>query len=310
MKNKRVIITGGLGFIGSNIAERLTVDNDVLIIDNESTGYMGNIKHIDSNNIKVILGSITELDLTKLFQGYDYVLHQAAIPSVSRSINDPIGSNDANITGTIRVLKAARDAKIKKLVFASSSSVYGDSASLPKIEEMPLDPLSPYAVTKATGELYCKVFQEIYGLPTVSLRYFNVFGPRQDPDSQYAAVIPKFIRSILKNEPPIVYGDGEQSRDFTFIKNIVNANILACEPDISGIYNIACGRSITINRLIEMINEILCTNVAPKYIDPRKGDIRHSLADISKVRSLGYEPSGTFFEELQETISWFKACQN
>jgi UDP-glucose 4-epimerase len=305
MKNKKIIITGGLGFIGSNIAERLVKENEILIIDDESTGYLNNIKNFEMN-INLVRGSISKLDLVNIFEGYDYVLHQAAIPSVPRSVNDPISTNEAGITGTLKVLKAAHDAGIKKVVFASSSSVYGDTPVLPKKEDMPLNPLSPYAVTKATGELYCKVFQEIYGLPTVALRYFNVFGPRQDPNSQYAAVIPKFIMAILKNESPIVYGDGVQSRDFTFVQNVVNANILACESDKIGVFNIACGKRITINQLIDNINEILGKDIKPTYINSRPGDIKHSLADISKARSIGYNPGGDFKEELSETVGWFK----
>lgn len=309
-----MVVTGGLGFIGSNIVERLVKDNQVLIIDNQSTGKLENIKEIKSKNLKVILESVTEVDLKNIFKNYDYVLHQAAIPSVPRSIKDPVSSNDSNITGTLKVLTAAKDAGIKKVVFASSSSVYGDTPTLPKKEEMPINPLSPYAVTKATGEMYCKVFHDIYGLQTVALRYFNVFGPRQDPKSQYAAVIPKFFTSIHNDERPVVYGDGEQSRDFTFVKNVVNANILACESDKTGIFNIACGRRITINQLIQMMNEILGKNVSPQYVEPRAGDIKHSLADISKAGSFGYKPAGDFKEELRETIRWFERwfekCQN
>ena len=306
MINKKVIITGGLGFIGSNIAERLIKNNEVTIIDDESTGKMENIKHLESDNLKVIKGSITDLDLTDILEGHDYVLHQAALPSVPRSIKDPNGSNEANITGTLNVLVAAKDAGVKKVVCASSSSVYGDTPTLPKSEDMPVNPLSPYAITKMTGEFYCKVFQELYGLQTVSLRYFNVFGPRQDPTSQYSAVIPKFVDAILNDKSPIVYGDGEQSRDFSYIKHVVDANILACESDKTGVYNIACGRRITINQLIDMINEVLGKNVEPTYSEPRPGDIKHSLADISKASLFGYEPKSDFKKELEETIRWFR----
>jgi UDP-glucose 4-epimerase len=309
MKGKKVVVTGGLGFIGSNIVERLVPENEVLVIDNKSTGKLENVNHIHSNNLKILIGSITELDLKNAFKGYDYVLHQAALPSVPRSVKDPIGSNEANITGTLKVLTAAKNTGIKKVVFASSSSVYGDTPTLPKKEDMLINPLSPYAVTKATGELYCKVFKEIYRLPTVSLRYFNVFGPRQDPNSQYAAVIPKFITAMLNDKSPIVYGDGTQSRDFTFVQNVVDANILACESDITGTFNIACGRRITINQLIGMINDLLGKDIKPKYVDPRPGDIKHSLADISIAKSFGYDPKGDFKEELRETVGWFEKCQ-
>lgn len=306
MNNNKIIITGGLGFIGSNLAERLIKNNEVTIIDDESTGKMENIKHLESDNLKVINGSITDLDLTDNLKGHDYVFHQAALPSVPRSIKDPKGSNEANITGTLNVLVAAKDAGVKKVVCASSSSVYGDTPTLPKSEDMPVNPLSPYAITKMTGEFYCKVFQDIYGLQTISLRYFNVFGPRQDPTSQYSAVIPKFIDAILNNKSPVVYGDGEQSRDFSYIKHVVDANILACESDKTGVYNIACGRRITINQLIDMVNEILGKDVEPTYSEVRAGDIKHSLADISKASIFGYEPKSDFKQELEETIRWFR----
>ncbi|MCZ7403023.1 MAG: NAD-dependent epimerase/dehydratase family protein [Candidatus Methanoperedens sp.] len=221
MKNKKVIITGGLGFIGSNLVERLIVENEVTVIDNLSTGKLDNIKNLKQNNLNLIKKDINDLDLVKIFKEHDYVFHQAALPSVPRSIEDPIASNQANIDGTLKVLTAAKDSGIKKVICASSSSVYGDTPTLPKSESMPVNPLSPYAVTKAAGELYCKVFQDIYGLKTVSLRYFNVFGPKQDPNSQYAAAIPKFINAIINNEPPVIFGDGEQSRDFSYVKHVV-----------------------------------------------------------------------------------------
>ncbi len=206
----------------------------------------------------------------------------------------------------MKVLEAARDTDIKKVIFASSSSVYGDTPTMPKVETMHVNPKSPYAVTKATGELYCKVFNEIYGLSSVCLRYFNVFGPRQDPNSQYSAAIPKFINSIMRGESPTIYGDGTQSRDFTFVKNVVNANILAAESNKTGIYNIACGRSIILNDLISMMNELLDTDIKPKYVDSRIGDIKHSLADINAAKSFGYNPTGKFKDELKETIDYFK----
>jgi UDP-glucose 4-epimerase len=253
----------------------------------------------------VELGDITEINLYKVFEGVDYVLHQAALPSVPRSIKNPLRSNEANVTGTLSVLVAARDCDVKKVIFASSSSVYGDTPTLPKVETMPINPKSPYAVTKATGELYCKVFQEIYGLDTVALRYFNVFGPRQNPKSQYAAVIPKFITTIMNNEPPIVYGDGKQSRDFTYVKKVVDANIKACESNVTGIFNIACGRRIVLNDLVIMINEILGKEIKPKYIDPRPGDIKHSLADVNKAKIFYYNSIDKFKEDLLDTIEFF-----
>lgn len=306
MKNKKVIVTGGLGFIGSNLVERLIANNEVTIIDDESTGKIENIKHITSDNLTLITGNITNLNLTEIFKEHDYVFHQAALPSVPRSIKDPKSSNEANITGTLNVLLAAKDSGVKKVVCASSSSVYGDTPTLPKSEDMPVNPLSPYAITKVTGEFYCKVFQDLYGLQTVSMRYFNVFGPRQDPTSQYSAVIPKFIDAILNDKSPVIYGDGEQSRDFSYIKHVVDANIFACESNKTGVYNIACGRRITINQLIDIINEILGKDVKSVYSEARPGDIKHSLADISKASTFGYEPKSDFKQELEETIRWFR----
>lgn len=305
MEGRKVIVTGGLGFIGSNLVERLVKDNDVTIIDNESTGKMDNIKHLECDNLTTIKGSITDLDLSEIFKDKDYVFHLAALPSVPRSVKDPVSSNEANVTGTLKVLVAAKDAGIKKVIFSSSSSVYGDTPTLPKVEDMPVNPLSPYAITKMTGEYYCKVFQELYGLQTVSLRYFNVFGPRQNPNSQYAAVIPKFITSIMNDESPVIYGDGEQSRDFSFVKHVVDANILSCESDKTGTFNVACNRSITINELVDMINEILGKEIRSEHVDPRAGDIKHSLADISKARTFGYDPKGNFKDELAEVVRWF-----
>lgn len=306
MKNKSVIVTGGMGFIGSHLTERLLEDNEVTVIDNGITGRIENIEHLlNHKNLTLIKGSIVDLNLAEIFKGKDYVFHLAAIPSVPRSVKDPFSSNEANITGTLNVLIAAKDTRIKKVIFSSSSSVYGDTPTLPKREDMPINPQSPYAITKATGEMYCRVFEELYGLPTVCLRYFNVFGPRQDPNSQYAAVIPKFITSILKNENPVIYGDGEQSRDFTFVKHVVDANILSCESDKKGIFNIACGRRITINQLVDYINEIMGKNIKSAYVDPRYGDIRHSLADIEKAKSFGYNPEIEFKKELIEVIRFF-----
>ncbi len=306
MKGRHVIVTGGLGFIGSHLVDKLVEDNDVAIIDNRSTGKLKNVSHLISDNLKVIEGDIMTLNLATIFEDYEYVFHQAALPSVPRSVKDPLASHEANTTGTLRVLIAAKDADIRKVVFASSSSVYGDTAELPKREDMPMNPLSPYAVTKMASEFYCKVFHEIYGLPTISLRYFNVFGPRQDPLSQYAAVIPRFITAMLNYSSPTIYGDGQQSRDFTFVKHVVDANVLACESEKTGAFNIACGRSISINALVALIGEITGKTTEAKHAAPRPGDVKHSLADISKARSFGYEPKGTFKDELEATIRWFE----
>jgi UDP-glucose 4-epimerase len=305
MKGKKVIVTGGLGFIGSHLVEALVEENDVTVIDNLSTGKLENIEHLDVCP-EVVEGDVAALNLAEIFDGGDYVFHEAALPSVQRSIDEPLMSNHSNATGTLKVLIAAKESGIQKVVYASSSSVYGDTVELPKREDMCLAPKSPYAVTKATGELYCTAFQQVYGLRTVSLRYFNVFGPRQDHRSGYAAVIPKFIAALLNNSPPTVYGDGEQSRDFTFVKHVVEANVRACESTATGVFNIACGRSFTLNELIALLAKITGSDVVPRYAAPRPGDIRHSLAAIAKARVFGYAPRSNFEDELQETVRWFE----
>ncbi len=286
--------------------ERLCADNEVVVIDNESTGKMNNLKTLNTDDIEIFIDDINAIDLKKVFTGVDYIFHEAALPSVPRSIKDPLRSNESNITGTLKVLLAARDCEVNKLVFASSSSVYGDTPTLPKVETMSINPKSPYAVTKATGELYCQNFTEVYDLPTVCLRYFNVFGPRQDPYSQYSAVIPKFINAIKKGKSPIIYGDGEQSRDFTYVEDVVNANLLAAESKETGVYNIACGRRWTLNELVEQLNQILDNKVEPLYTDLRPGDIKHSLADITKAKTFGYNPKGEFKDELRKTVNFFQ----
>lgn len=306
MKDKEVVVTGGLGFIGSHLTERLVEDNQVTVIDDGSTGKLDNIKHLNLENIELVMGSITDINLGEIFEGKDYVFHQAAMASVPQSIEDPLGSNQVNITGTLRVLMAAKDNGVKKVVTASSSAVYGDSTHMPHSEDAPLKPMSPYAVTKAAGELYCNVLSSIYGLPTVSLRYFNVFGPRQDPQSQYAAVIPHFIDAILNGEKPVIYGDGEQSRDFIYVKRVVDANILACESKETGVFNIALGKGTTINQLVEIISQVFGKDVKPIYAEERTGDIKHSMADVSRAVSFGFNPKGDFKEGLRETVEWFK----
>jgi UDP-glucose 4-epimerase len=310
MKHRKVVVTGGFGFIGSHLAERLIRDNEVTVVDDSSTGRLDNVRHLLPEGLALAEGDIATLDLAKIFEGKDYVFHLAALPSVPRSIRDPVRTHQANLTGTLKVLVAARDAGVKKVVFASSSSVYGDTPTLPKSEDMSLNPKSPYAVTKAAGEMYCQVFEKIYGLKTVSLRFFNVFGPRQDPGSPYAAVIPLFIRAVMDGKPPVVFGDGGQSRDFTYVGNVVEACLKACESDTTGVFNVACGRSITINRLVAMINELLGKDIKPVYVPPRPGDIRHSLADITRAGGFSYSPSGDFREELRETIRSFGTCLN
>lgn len=305
---KNCLVTGGAGFIGSHLTNALIKKCDrVTVIDNLSTGHLENLSDV-MDEITFIKGDIRDIDLLKkLFRGVEVVFHQAALPSVPRSVKDPIASNANNIDGTLNVLVAARDAGVRRVVCAASSSAYGDTEVLPKTEDMPGNPLSPYAVTKYVGELYAKVFSRVYGLETVSLRYFNVFGPRQDPNSQYAAVIPKFITAMSKGERPHIYGDGEQSRDFTYIDNVVEANLLAANaPGVSGeMFNIACGERYTVNELVAMLNEILGTNIEPVYEPPRTGDVRHSMASIEKAeKMLGYRPLVTFEEGLRRTVEW------
>lgn len=305
MNNKKVAVTGGLGFIGSHLVEELCPDNEVVIVDNESTGSIKNINHLEFDNISLDLGDITEIDLEKSFEGCDYVFHHAAMASVPASVADPLKCDLINVTGTLKVLMGARDSGVKKVVFASSAAVYGDSTQFPLSENTPLKFISPYALSKATGETYCQLFSDIYQLPTVSLRYFNVFGPRQDPNSQYASVIPHFVSSMLKNEPPVIFGDGLQSRDFIYVKQIVEANLKACQSTETGSFNVATGKSTTINQLVEIINQSMGKDIAPVYEDPRPGDVKHSLAEVSKAKSLGFEPSNNFLDELTETVNWF-----
>ncbi|MFC1940995.1 SDR family oxidoreductase [Chloroflexota bacterium] len=305
---QKVSVTGGAGFIGSHLAELLLSRGyHVVIIDDLSTGKMSNIEPLlKSANIEFIQGSITDLPLLQeLFQGVYYVFHQAAIPSVPRSVDSPQYSHEVNITGTLNVLLAARDNQVKKVIYASSSSVYGDTPTLPKREDMLPSPLSPYAVAKLAGEYYCQVFHQVYGLPTVCLRYFNVYGPRQDPNSQYSAAVPRFIKSSRQGSPPLIFGDGEQTRDFTFVKDVVEANVLAAESDACGLFNISRGESITINRLAELIIELVGNKVEPIHQEPRPSDVRHSLADISKAKAFGYEPKYDLKTGLAETIKWF-----
>lgn len=306
-----ILITGGAGFIGSNIAETLVRQGEVVrVLDNCSTGRLSNL---DSciKNIEFIHGDIRDLaQVREAMEGIDYVLHQAAVPSVGRSVDDPITTNESNVTGTLNVLVAARDAGVRRVVYAGSSSSYGNSEILPKREDMPARPISPYAISKYTGEQYCRVFYELYGLETVVLRYFNVFGPRQNPDSQYAAAVPTFINAITDNRQTTIFGDGEQSRDFTFVENVVQANILACHAEGAAgeVFNIACGKRTTINRLVEIIKGILGYDGECVYDQERRGDVRHSLADISKARRiLGYEPLVDLETGLERTIGWFKA---
>ena len=306
----KYIVTGGAGFIGSHIVEELAQrQHEVVIFDNLFSGKMENIvPFLGMNNVSLVRGSITDLPLLQqTFEGADGIFHEAAITSVPRSVKDPLFSNEAHVTGTLNVLVAAQKCGIKKIVYASSSSVYGDTPTLPKREDMVLNPKSPYAITKMTGEYYLNVFCELYGMNTVSLRYFNVFGPRQDPNSEYSAVIPKFITKILRHESPVIYGNGSQTRDFTYVKDVVQANIRAMESDAQGVFNIAYGNRITLIDLARMIMDILGEVLPLKYEAVRLGDIHNSLADISAAqKTFGYAPEYTVTTGLEETIAWYK----
>jgi nucleoside-diphosphate-sugar epimerase len=305
------LITGGAGFIGSNIAEHLAArDFRVRIFDNFSSGKRENIAGF-ADKIEVVEGDLRVLESVKrALDGVRYVLHIGAIPSVPRSVEDPHTTNEANITGTLNVLIAARDARCRRIVFSSSSAVYGDTPTLPKSEAMTPSPLSPYAIHKITGEYYCRIFWQLYGLETVSLRYFNVFGPRQDPRSQYAAVIPRFITAILKDEPPTVFGDGHQSRDFSHVENVIEANLAACHASKEALgetFNIACGGRVSLLELIETINHIVGKKVAPRFEPPRAGDILHSQADISKAaKLLGWTPRVDFRAGIEKAVAWYR----
>ena len=307
---KLYLVTGGAGFIGSHLVEELVKQGQrVRVIDNLSTGKRENIEPF-LEKIEFIEGDIRDLGLVrKAMDGVDYVLHQAAVPSVPRSVKDPLTTNAANVDGTLNILIAARDADVNRVVYASSSSVYGDTPTLPKQEGMKPQPRSPYAVSKLAGELYCQAFYHVYGLEAVALRYFNVFGPRQDPESQYAAVVPKFITALLRGDPPMIFGDGKQSRDFTYVDNVVAANLLAAKASgVAGeVFNIACGERITINELARMLTEIIGVNIEPEYTPPRPGDVLHSLADISKAQKLlGYKIKVDFERGLQKTVEWYR----
>jgi nucleoside-diphosphate-sugar epimerase len=312
----KVLVTGGSGFIGSHLVDALLRRGaEVRILDNLTTGHRVNLAGVPTGReghgrFTFIEGDITDrATVQKAVKGVDYVLHQAALPSVQRSVEDPMTSNLVNVEGTLNVLIAAREAGVKRVVYASSSSVYGDSPQLPKVEHMAPNPLSPYAVSKLAAEAYCRAFTRVYGLETVSLRYFNVFGPRQDPASLYAAVLPRFIEALLDRKRPVIYGNGTQSRDFTFIENVVQANLLALEAEGVGgeAFNIACGESVDLKVVLQLLAEFSGQLVEPEYQAPRAGDVKHSLADISKAeRMLGYRPAIPFREGLQQTYEFFR----
>jgi nucleoside-diphosphate-sugar epimerase len=308
----RYLVTGGAGFIGSNIVDELVRrGHSVVVLDNLSTGKESNLAGVRSK-IELNTGSVTDLAAVQAAcRGAEYVIHLAARTSVPRSVEDPLGTNHTNIDGTLNVLVAARDAKVRRFVFAASSSAYGETPTLPKVETMQPDPISPYGVTKYVGELYAQVFGRVYGLETASLRYFNVFGPRQDPTSQYSGVLSRFMLAVIEGKPPVIYGDGEQSRDFTFVENIVDESLRACEAGgASGkVFNGGTGVRVTLNEVLRQLEKITGKKIPAKYEPARSGDILHSQADISLARKiLGYEPRVLFEEGLKRTWDWYQAA--
>ena len=303
------VVTGGAGFIGSHLSEELERRGErIRVVDSLITGKRSNIAHLRS--VEFVEGDLADIDVARrAVAGADYVLHQAAIPSVPRSVKDPVTSNRANIDATLNVLVAANEARVKRVVFAASSSAYGDAATSPKREDMPTAPLSPYALQKLVGEQYMQLFTKLYGLQTVSIRYFNVFGPRQDPSSPYSGVISLFATALLDGVPPTVCGDGEQTRDFTYVANVVDGVLRACTADASGeVINVATGGTISINELCRRMAQLAGVDIRPEYVEARLGDVRNSQADISKARRLlGYEPIVSFEDGLAKTMEWYKA---
>ena len=307
MKNKNILVTGGLGFIGSHIVDELIENNSVIIIDNKSTGKIENLKTPDHPNLTILEKDINDIDLENVLSDIDYVFHLAAMASVPLSIDNPIECNKVNVDATIKLLNACKINNVKKIVFSSSAAVYGDNKNLPIKETEPLLPNSPYAASKACCELYLKAFYNSYSMNYTILRYFNVFGPKQDKNSQYAAVIPNFISSLLEEKQPIIYGEGEQTRDFVFIKDVVDANIAACESNFNGVVNVASGKEITINELYKVICEILEMDVDIKYLPARKGDIKHSVADVTNLKKINCEIDfNEFNNQLKQTVQWFE----
>jgi len=303
------VVTGGAGFIGSHLAEALVRRGErVRVVDNLVGGKRANLSHIPA--VEFMEGDLADLAVAhEAVRGADFVLHQAAIPSVPRSVDDPITSNRANVTATLNVLLAARDARVKRLVYAGSSSAYGNAPTLPKREDMPSNPLSPYALQKVVGEQYCQLFTRLYGLETVTTRYFNVFGPRQDPGSPYSGVISLFSTALLTGRRPTIYGDGEQTRDFTYIANVVDGVLRACEtPNVAGeVINVATGGRVSLNALLRVMNSIVGTTLEPIYAASRTGDVKDSQADITKARTLlGYAPTVDLEEGLRRTLAWFR----
>ncbi|HXQ26893.1 MAG TPA: SDR family oxidoreductase [Candidatus Acidoferrales bacterium] len=308
----RYLVTGGAGFIGSNMVDELVRrGHDVVVLDDLSTGKEENLAGV-RKKVDLRVGSITDLaTVQSACKGMDYVIHLAARTSVPKSVVDPLETNRVNIDGSLNVLVAARDAKVKRVVYAASSSAYGETPTLPKVETMPSEPISPYGVTKYVGELYAQVFGRVYGLENASVRYFNVFGPRQDPTSQYSGVLSRFMLAVIEGQPPVIYGDGEQSRDFTYIDNVVDETLRACEAKgASGkVFNGGTGVRITLNEVVKLLEKITGKKIQAKYDPPRTGDILHSQADISlAAKVLGYKPLVLFEEGLRRTWEWYKGA--
>ena len=307
MRNKNILITGGLGFIGSHIANTLIENNNITIIDNLSTGNIKNLNNPQHENLKIIKENICNTNFNKLTLNTDYIFHLASMASVPLSVENPITCSKINLNATIKLLKSATDNNVEKIIFSSSSAVYGENKNMPLKETETLMPNSPYASSKASCELYLKSFYECYGLNYTALRYFNVFGPKQNKNSQYATVIPNFINALLKNKQPIIYGDGEQTRDFIFVNDVVGANIAAAKSDYNGVVNVACGEKLSINKLYELIKQTLGSDIEPEYRKVRPGDIKHSLADVNNMKKINYKVTHENFEkQLKETINWFK----
>lgn len=307
MEDKTIVVTGGLGFIGSHIVEELVDNNKIIVIDNLSSGKLENLANPNHENLTIIKGDLNDVDLVTILNGVDYVFHLAAVASVPESVEKPLFSNSNNLDSTLKLLIACYENNVKKIVFSSSAAIYGDNPNIPLKETEPYIPLSPYATQKASSELYLKTFTECYGLNGVSLRYFNVFGPKQNIHSDYAAVIPNFIYGLLNNKQPVIYGDGNQTRDFIYIEDIVRANILACESDYNGVVNIASGEGLSVNDLYKIICEVLNSDVKPKYLNERSGDIKHSIADVSYQKNINFKvDSLQFRNNLKKTVKWFR----
>ena len=307
MKNKNILITGGAGFIGSHIANELTKQNYVTVVDNLSTGNIKNLNDSNDENLKIIEGDLRKINLDDLTSDIDYIFHLAAMASVPLSVENPIACNDVNVNATVKLLNSAVKNDVEKVIFSSSSAVYGENKNMPLKETEPPMPNSPYAVSKASCELYLESFYESYGLNYAALRYFNVFGPGQDKNSKYAAVIPNFISALLEGKQPVIYGDGEQTRDFVYVRDVVEANIQASQSEYNGIVNVASGEKLTVNRLYEIVKNTLGSDVEPNYLPERLGDIKHSLADTSNMKNINLKiDSSNFEKQLQETVNWFK----